>query len=241
MKQRLFIMTVMAAASCAAAAADRSIVLSPANTSSWETPTHTNVSQQRPRLAVGFWQRSSGAARGVGSNNITAMEYQLPEAAPARVRSASFQFSGQAWQCSGAEPVVIDVYAYAGNGRAEVGDSQAGSRVAQLSADCTSRPAFAQPIDVTAIVRQLSVASGVRHVGFNIRKGNNRQGPGLFSLSAGKLTVVLADQAVVSPAAAKVPRAAPAPGARPVAAAEPKLSKKELQRKERREFVQSER
>jgi hypothetical protein len=127
---------------------------------------------------VGFWQRASGAKPGVGANYVSAIEYQLPEAAPARVRSASFQFSGKPSQCVGNEPVVVEVHAYAGDGRADVADTQAGSRVAQLSADCSDTAAFARPIDVTAIVRQLSVASGVRHVGFNIRKGNNRQGPG---------------------------------------------------------------
>jgi hypothetical protein len=124
------------------------------------------------------------------------------------VRSASFQFSGKASQCTGAEPVVIEVAAYAGNGRAEVQDVQSGSRIAQLSADCSSNPAFARPIDVTALVRQMSVTSGVRHIGFNMRKANNRQGPGLFSLYAGKLTIVLADQAVAEPASAKAPATA---------------------------------
>jgi hypothetical protein len=85
--------------------------------------------------------------------------------------------------------------------------------VAQLSADCSSNPAFARPIDVTAMVRQLSVASGVRHIGFNVRKGNNRQGPGIFNLAAGKLTIVLADQAVAEPASAKAPAAAGAAAA----------------------------
>jgi hypothetical protein len=102
---------------------------------------------------------------------------------------------------------VIEVHAYAGDGRADVADTQAGSRVAQLSADCSDNPAFARPIDVTAIVRQLSVASGIRHVGFNIRKANSRQGPGLFSLATGKLTVVLADHAVAAPPLARAPAA----------------------------------
>jgi hypothetical protein len=198
--------------SCAFAA-DRTIVLNPVNTSSWEFPTHTNAPRQRPQMGVGFWQRASGAKPGVGSIYASAMEYQLPEAAPARVRSASFQFSGKASQCSGAEPVVVDVSAYAGNGKADVEDTRAGSRVAQLSADCSSNPAFARPIDVTAMVRQLSVASGVRHIGFNVRKGNNRQGPGIFNLAAGKLTIVLADQAVAEPASAKAPAAAGAAAA----------------------------
>ena len=46
--------------------------------------------------------------------------------------------------------------------------------------------------------------------GFNVRKANNRQGPGLFDLAAGKLTVVLADQAVAPPPMAKSPAVAPA-------------------------------
>ncbi len=227
-------------------AADRSIAVAPSVSSSWEFPTHTNAPRLRPRLGVGFWQRASGAAAGVGSNYISALEYQLPEAAPARVRSATFQFSGRPSQCSGNEPVVIEVNAYAGDGKGDVNDTRAGSRVAQLSADCTDRNAFSRPIDVTAIVRQQSVASGVRYVGFNIRKANNRQGPGLFELVAGKLTVVLADQAVAAPgAAAKGPQAAPvpAPGTRVAVAPAPapKLTKKEMQRQDRRGFAQSDR
>jgi hypothetical protein len=88
------------------------------------------------------------------------------------------------------------VSAYAADGRADVGDAHAGSRIAQLSAQCGDNAAFARPIDVTAIVRQLSVPAGVRYVGFNIRKANNRQGPGLFDVAAGKLTIVLADEAL---------------------------------------------
>ena len=34
----------------------------------------------------------------------------------------------------------------------------------------------------------------MRFVGFNVRKANNRQGPGLFALAPGTLTVVLADE-----------------------------------------------
>ena len=146
----------------------------------------------------------------MGANYVSALEYQLPEAAAARVRSASFQFSGKQSQCVGAEPVVIDVHAYAADGKAQVADANAGTRVAQLSANCSVNPAFSRPIDVTAIVRQLSVPAGVRHVGFNIRKANNRQGPGLFGLSAGKLTVVLADQALAQPPQARhLPAAVP--------------------------------
>jgi len=90
--------------------------------------------------------------------------------------------------------VVVDVYAYVGDGKPDVADTTAGSKIATLTADCTDHAAFSRPIDVTHIVRQATVASGVRFVGFNVRKANNRQGPGLFTLAAGKLTVVIADQ-----------------------------------------------
>ncbi len=198
--------------SSASLAADRAIAVPPTVQMSWEFATHLTTARLRPHLGVGFWQRASGAKPGVGSNYVSALEYQLPEAAAARVRSASFQFSGKQSQCVGAEPVAIDVYAYAADGRVDVGDAHAGTRIAQLSANCTDNPAFARPIDVTAIVRQLSVPTGLRHVGFNIRKANNRQGPGLFSLAAGKLTVVLADQALAQfPVAGARPQPQPQP------------------------------
>lgn len=177
-------------------AAELSIPVPPTLAMSWGHPIPAAKPSLHRTMAVGFWQRSSGAKAGVGSVFVSTIEYQLPEAAPARVRSATFQFSGRPSQCSGAEPVVIDVYAYAADGKSDVADASAGSRLTQLSADCTDKNAFSRPIDVTAIVRQQAVASGVHFVGFNIRKANNRQGPGLFNLSAGKLTVVLADQAV---------------------------------------------
>jgi hypothetical protein len=205
MKRNPLLPFALALASSAAFAADRPIAVPPALQSSWEFVTPGSGARQRPQLGVGFWQRGSGAKPGVGANYVSAVEYQLPEAAPARVRSASFQFSGKPSQCVGNEPVVVEVHAYAGDGKADVGDTQAGSRVAQMSADCSDQAAFARPIDVTAIVRQLSVASGVRHVGFNIRKGNHRQGPGLFALYPGKLTVVLADHAVAAPPMARAP------------------------------------
>ena len=203
MKRNRWLVLGAALASTASFAADRSIAVSPALQSSWEFVTPGSGARQRPQLGVGFWQRASGAKPGVGANYVSVIEYQLPEAAPQRVRSASFQFSGKPSQCVGNEPVVVEVHAYAADGKADVADTQAGGRVAQLSADCSDKAAFARPIDVTAIVRQLSVASGVRHVGFNIRKGNNRQGPGLFALYPGKLTVVLADHPVASPPQAR--------------------------------------
>lgn len=206
-----------ALASTAVLAADRAIAVSPAVQMSWEFVTPGSGARLRPSLGVGFWQRASGAKPGVGANYVSALEYQLPEAAAARVRSASFQFSGKPSQCVGAEPVVIDVYAYAADGKAAVSDASAGTRVAQFSANCTDNPAFARPIDVTAIVRQQSVASGIRYVGFNIRKANNRQGPGLFALSAGKLTVVLADQPLAQTPQAKAPAPMPANPVAPTA------------------------
>ena len=179
----------------ASGAADRSIPVPPSIAMSWGYVIPGTAINPHRTMAVGFWQRSSGAKPGVGAVFVSTIEYQLPEAAPARVRSATFQFSGRPSQCVGAEPVVIDVYAYGADGKSGVSDASAGSRIAQLSADCTDKNAFSRPIDVTSIVRQQAVASGVRFVGFNVRKANNRQGPGLFSLAAGKLSIVLADQA----------------------------------------------
>jgi hypothetical protein len=198
-----------------AAAADRAIPVPPTIAMSWGYVIPGAQVNPHRTMGVGFWQRSSGAKAGVGAVFVSTMEYQLPEAAPARVRSATFQFSGRPSQCVGAEPVVVDVYAYAADGKSAVSDASAGSRVAQLSADCTDRNAFSRPIDVTSIVRQQSVASGIRFVGFNVRKANNRQGPGLFDLAAGKLTVVLADQPIAGAMQGAV-APAPARAAQPV-------------------------
>jgi len=208
--------TLGASAAAAAPAADRAIPLSPIVAMSWGFLTPGTEVKPHRTLGVGFWQRASGAKPGVGANFVSVMEVQLPEAMPNRIRSATFQFSGKQSQCVGAEPVVVDVYAYAADGRSDVGDATAGTRVAQLRADCNTNPAFNQPIDVTAIVRQLSVPSGIRHVGFNIRKANHRQGPGLFSLGGGKLTVVLADQPLtLAPAAQALPPAGGSAGQNP--------------------------
>jgi hypothetical protein len=205
-----------------ALAADRTIALAPVMAMSWGYVSPGTAVQPHRDPAVGFWQRASGAKPGVGIVFVAAMEYQLPETLPSRVRSASFQFSGKQSQCTGAEPVVIDVYAYPGNGTSEVADASAGTRMAQLRADCATNPAFNQPIDVTQIVRQLSVPAGIRHVGFNIRKANNRQGPGLFGLSPGKLTVVVADLELAQlPAPAPMPMPTPMPTPAPTPAATP--------------------
>jgi hypothetical protein len=190
----------------AALAVDRQIAVNPVMSVTWSYSAGepTVRTAQGRGLNAGFWQRSSGAKAGVGSNNVATIEFQLPEVAPARIRSARYEFSGVAIQCAGNEPVVFDVYAYAGDGKADIADATAGGRVAQLSADCRDKPAFARPIDVTNIVRQRSVPSGVRHVGFNIRKANNRLGPSFMGIHPGKLTIVVADQDVAKtvPAAA---------------------------------------
>ena len=196
MKREALLLLVGAVLSTAISAADRSIVVPPKVATSWGFLTHSTAVKQSRTLGVGFWQRGSGAKPGVGEVFASAMEFQLPEAAPSRLRSATFQFSGKPSQCIGAEPVVIDVHAYSGDGKGEVGDATNGSKIAQMSADCNDHAAFSRPIDVTHIVRQTMVASGVRHVGFNVRKSNNRQGPGLFALTPGQLTVVIADHDV---------------------------------------------
>lgn len=152
----------------------------------------------RGSLAAGYWQRSSGAAQGDGSNNVVNAEFQLPEVQPTRIRSATYQFSGRASQCSGDEPVVFDVYAYPADGRADPADATAGARVGTLSANCKDNPAFNRPIDVTHIVRQLSVPSGVRFVGLSVRKGNNRRFASYMFINPGKLTIVVAEQDVAA-------------------------------------------
>lgn len=204
-------------AAAASWATDRTITLSPVISMSWGHVIPGTAVEAHRNPAVGFWQRASGAKPGVGIVFVGAMEYQLPEALPASIRSATFQFSGKQSQCSGGEPVVIDVHAYAANGKGEVADASAGTRLMQMRADCTTNPAFNQPIDVTQLVRQLSVPSGIRHIGFNMRKANNRQGPGLFALAPGKLTIVVTDQLIAvrpTPAAPSLPGAAPATGVR---------------------------
>jgi hypothetical protein len=214
MKNRTLLLLCGALTWSACLATDRSIAVPPKVAMSWGYLTNSTVVKPSRTMGVGFWQRASGAKPGVGEVFVTTIEYQLPEAAPARVRSASFRFSGKPSQCVGAEPVVVDVYAYAADGKADVNDSQVGSKIAQLSADCTDNAAFARPIDVTHIVRQASVASGIRFVGFNIRKANNRQGPGLFALSANPLTIVISDQEID-----RRPMTHAAPGANPAAVA----------------------
>jgi len=205
MKHQALLLLSGALCSGASMAVDRSIDVPAKVAVSWGYLTNSTAAKQSRALGVGFWQRASGAKPGVGEVFASAMEFQLPEAAPNRVRSATFRFSGKPSQCVGAEPVVVDVYAYAGDGRGEIGDTSAGSRIAQLSADCNDHAAFSRPIDVTHIVRQSTVAAGIRFVGFNVRKANNRQGPGLFVLTPGKLTVVLGEPDAGQPNARRQP------------------------------------
>lgn len=194
MKREMLMLILGSLGATAGHAADRAIALAPVMTMTWSTLTPNGATSAARGTDVGFWQRSSGAKPGVGAIFVATMEYQLPETPPARVRAATFEFTGRPWQCAGAEPVVVDVYAYPADGRSEPVDANAGVRVAQLRADCAAKSVFGQRIDVSAMVRQLSVPAGVRHIGFNVRKANNRQGPSHIKLAPGKLTVVLADQ-----------------------------------------------
>jgi len=227
MKRQALLLLWSALFATTAMATDRSVSASPEVAVCWGYLTNSTAVKQSRTLGVGFWQRASGAKPGVGEVFASAMEYQLPEAAPNRLRSATFQFSGKPSQCVGAEPVVVDVYAYVGDGKGELGDMTAGTKIAQLTADCTDHAAFSRPIDVSHIVRQTIVASGIRFVGFNVRKANNRQGPGLFALAAGKLTVVLGDERIdkrpMNQATAATPPAKPVPGAASTAKPAPML------------------
>ena len=212
---RIRIASVVLASGCAAAltwpahsmAADRQIGIDPMLSVHWSTLTGgptTPAAAMGNNMMVGFWQRSSGAKAGVGSINTGVVEFQLPENPPQRIRSATLQFKARASQCSGAEPVVFEVFGFAGNGQPDPADAITGQRLGQLTANCTDNPAFTQMIDVSNLVRQLSVPSGLRFAGFNVRKMNHRAGPSFFGFSAAKLTVVVADQdvaAVPNPAA----------------------------------------
>ncbi len=197
-------------------AADRQIGVDPMLSVHWSTLTGgptTPAAQMGNHMMVGFWQRSSGAKAGVGSINTGVVEFQLPENPPQRIRSATLQFKARASQCSGAEPVVFEVFGYAGNGRPDPGDALSGGRLAQITANCPDNPAFTQVIDVSNLVRQLSVPSGLRFVGFNVRKMNHRAGPSYFGFSAAKLTIVVASEDLaIAPSAPMVGGAAGAPG-----------------------------
>jgi len=193
MTRQSLMLLLGALASSPGMAADRTIAVPVKVAMSSGYVTGSTLVKPSRTMGVGFWQRGSGAKPGIGEVFVSAMEYQLPEASPDRLRSATYQFSGKPSQCVGAEPVVVDVYAHVADGKADVADTTAGSKIATLTADCTDHAAFSRPIDVTRVVRQTTAASGIRYVGFNVRKANNRQGPGLFALTAGKLTVVVAD------------------------------------------------
>jgi hypothetical protein len=206
---RIRIASVVVASGCAGAltwpalsmAADRQIGIDPMLSVHWSTLTGgptTPAATMGNNMMVGFWQRSSGAKAGVGSINTGVVEFQLPENPPQRIRSATLQFRARASQCSGAEPVVFEVFGFAGNGRPDPADATSGQRLAQLTANCTDNPAFTQMIDVSYLVRQLTVPSGLRFAGFNVRKMNHRAGPSYFGFSAAKLTIVVADQDVAA-------------------------------------------
>jgi hypothetical protein len=219
---KVLLASCAAAAAHTSAAADRQIGVDPMLSVHWGTLTGgptTPAAQMGNNMMVGFWQRSSGAKAGVGSINTGVVEFQLPENPPQRIRSATLQFRARASQCSGAEPVVFEVFGYAGNGKADPADALSGVRLGRLTANCTDNPAFTQVIDASNLVRQLSVPSGLRFAGFNVRKMNHRAGPSYFGFSAAKLTIVVASEdlaiapsATFGGGATGAPEATAAPG-----------------------------
>jgi hypothetical protein len=220
-RNTLFVVAALAVAT-ASLAADRQIGVDPMLSVHWSTLTGgptTPAAKMGNHMMVGFWQRSSGAKIGVGSINTGVVEFQLPENPPQRIRSATLQFRARASQCAGAEPVVFEVFGYAGNGRPDPADALSGVRLAQIRANCPDNPAFTQVIDVSNLVRQLSVPSGLRFAGFNVRKMNHRAGPSYFGFSAAKLTITVASEDLaIAPSATMTggtvgaPVGAPAPG-----------------------------
>ncbi len=214
-RNTLFVVAALAVAT-ASLAADRQIGVDPMLSVHWSTLTGgptTPAAKMGNHMMVGFWQRSSGAKIGVGSINTGVVEFQLPENPPQRIRSATLQFRARASQCAGAEPVVFEVFGYAGNGRPDPADALSGVRLAQITANCPDNPAFTQVIDVSNLVRQLSVPSGLRFAGFNVRKMNHRAGPSYFGFSAAKLTITVASEDLaIAPSATFGGGAAGAPG-----------------------------
>jgi len=214
-RNTLFVVAALAVAT-ASLAADRQIGVDPMLSVHWSTLTGgptTPAAKMGNHMMVGFWQRSSGAKIGVGSINTGVVEFQLPENPPQRIRSATLQFRARASQCAGAEPVVFEVFGYAGNGRPDPADALSGVRLAQITANCPDNPAFTQVIDVSNLVRQLSVPSGLRFAGLNVRKMNHRAGPSYFGFSAAKLTITVASEDLaIAPSATFGGGAAGAPG-----------------------------
>jgi len=203
-RNTLFVVAALAV-STASLAADRQIGVDPMLSVHWSTLTGgptTPAAKMGNHMMVGFWQRSSGAKIGVGSINTGVVEFQLPENPPQRIRSATLQLRARASQCAGAEPVVFEVFGYAGNGRPDPADALSGVRLAQITANCPDNPAFTQVIDVSNLVRQLSVPSGLRFAGFNVRKMNHRAGPSYFGFSAAKLTITVpSEDLAIAPSA----------------------------------------
>lgn len=210
----------VALATATAGAADRQIGVDPTVSAHWSTLTGGPPAQPQlgRNMMVGFWQRSSGAKAGVGSINTGVVEFQLPENPPQRIRSATLEFRARASQCGGAEPVVFEVFGYPGNGQADPADATAGVRLGQIRADCKDNPAFTQPIDATQLVRQLSVPSGLRFAGFNVRKTNHRALPSYFGFGAAKLTIVVASEDLAIAPAPPAGGTIAAAGTPPVAA-----------------------
>ena len=145
-------------------------------------------------VAVGFWQRSSGAQGrridqhwhgGVSAAREATEAHPLGDAA---IQSARQPVLGRrAGRVRGV---------WLSRQRKErPGGCDRGNALAQLTANCTDNPAFTQLIDVTNLVRQLSVPSGLRFVGFNVRKGTTARAE-LLRVHPAKLTIVVADQDV---------------------------------------------
>src|SRR3954470_10202519 len=86
MKREALLLLFGGLLSGAGLAADRSIAVPTKVATSWGFLTNSTAVKQSRTLGVGFWQRASGAKPGVGEVFASAMEFQLPEAAPSRLR-----------------------------------------------------------------------------------------------------------------------------------------------------------
>lgn len=170
------------------------------------------VNPQRTQVAnggtiAGF---SPTSKPGTGWISMAVVEFALPRASEALVRSATLQVTARRMYCSGSEPVVFDVYGHPGDGQAGLTHAMRGARIHQMTGGCSDSPAFAEPIDVSSFVRQ-QLAAGSQFAGFSVRLGRARRNDSTFFFSPIKLTVTLAESEV----AAVAPGSAGSPGSQP--------------------------
>jgi hypothetical protein len=143
--------------------------------------TQGNISPMVGNLQAGFYPISGQQAggRSVSGHAI----FRLPQVQPPRVRSATLQIVRNKGEqrCSGAEPVLIDLYAYISDGKLDLSDVGRGQRIHRSEGTCVDS-SFSEPLDVSAAVRT-AIATGGKFIGFSLRAGNTRRAYGLVAFN----------------------------------------------------------